>query len=82
MNTAIQKQEQDFSATVRLELRAHGRVYELAQVGDGTIILRTPAIVPPGPAQIVVTVEGASKTHDVVLYPHAPDHADDEVFFW
>jgi hypothetical protein len=82
MNTETQHREQDYSASVRLELRAQGRMYDLAQVGEGTMILRHPAIVPPGPAEIVVVLDGVMKAHSVVLYPHAPDHEADEVFFW
>jgi hypothetical protein len=82
MDVAIHQQEQGYSASVRLELHAHGRIYELAQVGDGAMILRHPSTVPPGPAQIVVIVAGVRKLHDVVLYPRAPEHAEDEVFFW
>jgi hypothetical protein len=82
MDSAIHQSEWNYSASVRLELCAHGKVYDLAQVGDGTIILRHPDVVPPGPAQIVVVISGVRKTHDVVLYPRAPDDDQHEVFFW
>jgi hypothetical protein len=46
------------------------------------MILRNPATVPPGQAEIVVTVSGVPKTHDVIIYPRANDDDEDEVFFW
>jgi hypothetical protein len=71
-----------YSAPVTLELRAHGQTYPVAQVGDGSLILRDPRRLPPGPAEIIVTVAGVRDVHEVVLYPSSHDDDADEVFFW
>ncbi len=71
-----------YSAPVTLELNAHGQTYPVAQVGNGTLILRDPRRLPPGPAEIIVTIAGDRKVHDVVLCPSSDDDDADEVFFW
>jgi hypothetical protein len=62
-NTSIGR----YSAVVKLTLLAGGQVYPLAQVGPEKVILKTAARIPPGPATVVVVVDGNEHRTDVML---------------
>ena len=72
--------EKGYSPPVTLELHVGGEVLEVAQVGDGSLILRAPRRLPAESANIVVFIDGVRKDHPVVLKP--ADHEDVEVLFW
>ena len=55
------------SAKVRLRLLVNGDDLEVAQVGNGSCILRDPRPHPPCDAQLIVTVDGLTETHPVFL---------------
>jgi hypothetical protein len=56
-----------YSAVVKLTLLAGGQVYPLAQVGPEFVILKTAAIIPPGPATVVTVVDGDERRSDVMV---------------
>lgn len=56
-----------FSADVRLELRAGGQIVDLASIGPDAVVARLPAELERGPAEIVMTVDGDPVTWQVML---------------
>lgn len=56
-----------FSADIRLELRAGGRTIDLASIGPGAVVARLPVELDRGPAEIVMTVDGDPVTWQVTL---------------
>ena len=56
-----------YSSTVALQLIAHGESYLLAQVAPDFVVLKSPSQLPPGPATIVMVVDGEERRWDVVL---------------
>lgn len=61
--------QEGYSATVKLELRVGGQLLEVAQVGADSLILRQPGRLPPGPAELLVTVAGTTEVHPIILAP-------------
>ncbi len=56
-----------YSAVVSLRLLAGGKVYALGQVGPDMVILKEPALVPPGPATVVTIVDGKEQRSEVII---------------
>jgi hypothetical protein len=63
----IQLAKQAHSAKVRLRLLVNGDDLEVAQVGDGSCILRDHRPHPSSDAQLVITVDGHTETYNVFL---------------
>ena len=55
------------SATVRLELNVGDQVFELAEIGPGTALLRNPVSRPPCEAEIVMHGDGRRRVWRVDL---------------
>ena len=55
------------SADVRMQLNVGGRSLKLAQLGPGFAILALPADVPPGDAEIVLSIDGNERRWNVIL---------------
>ena len=55
------------SAKVRLRLLVNGDDLEVAQVGVGSCILRDHRPHPPSDAQLIISIDGQTETHDVFL---------------
>ena len=56
-----------YSSTVRLELRIGEQLFELAEIGPGTIFLRNPVFLPPCEAEIVMYVDGRRRCWQIEL---------------
>ncbi len=56
-----------FSSDVRLELRAAGKSFDLAEISPREITLREPIDLPPCDAEIVMTVDGEPRHWKVRL---------------
>ena len=56
-----------YSAVVSLSLVVGDRVYPLGQVGPDKVILKTAAIIPPGPATVVTVVDGKERRSEVMV---------------
>jgi hypothetical protein len=64
----IARQLYDYSATVDLRLRVHGRILDVGQVGHRFLILAETCDCPAGTeAELVVTVDGKETVQNVVL---------------
>lgn len=56
-----------YSSTVSLELVVGGETLDVAQTGAGMLILREPRALAAGPAQLLVTIDGNTDQHEIVL---------------
>lgn len=56
-----------YSASVRLFLHQNGIQISLAQVGGGHMYFDEPVLLPAGPAEIVVEIDGESRRTAVVV---------------
>jgi hypothetical protein len=65
--TASAWQSKPHSAEVRVELYLNGTVFNVAQMGRDFLILRNPADHPPGPAQILTSIDGQETRWPVQL---------------
>ena len=70
-NTSIGR----YSAVVTLNLIVGDQVYPLAQVGPEMVILKTAAVIPPGPATVVTIVDGDERRSDVII-PECTEPSD------
>ena len=66
MNSAGQKSS-SYSADVRMELRVHGRCLPIGHLGPDFIILDELAEVPPGRAEILMSVDAKVRRWPVNL---------------
>lgn len=57
MNAPIQ--QKGYSAEVRLELRADGRIFDLASIGPNKFVPRHPLELPSCDAEIVMYIDGS-----------------------
>ena len=61
-----------YSSVITLRLLAGDQIYPLAQIGPERVILKTAAIIPPGPATVVMVVDDEDERRwDVVLLESA-----------
>lgn len=56
-----------YSAEVRITLRVGERMFDVAQVHNTACYLRNPADVPPGPAELIISVDGRERLKTVML---------------
>ena len=56
-----------YSSIVSLTLLVGDKSYALAQIGPEIVILKQAAIMPPGPATIVMTLDGKERRTEVIL---------------
>ncbi len=56
-----------YSAEVRITLRVGDRLFNVAQVHNTACYLRDPADVPPGPAELMISIDGREKRESVML---------------
>jgi len=56
-----------YSAQVRLHLVIGSRILELGQIGPDRIVVREPADLPPGPAEVVMHVDSFERRWQVYL---------------
>ena len=56
-----------YSSNVRLFLLTNGQSHKLAQIGPDFVRLRQPAEIPPGPAEILMIVNGVEHRWSVTL---------------
>jgi len=56
-----------YSSNVRLHLLVGDRTLELAQIGPNDIVLRTPADLPPGDAEIIMEIDGKQRRWSIHL---------------
>lgn len=56
-----------YSASVRLFLRQNGGQISLAQVGGGRLYFDEPMVLPAGPAEIIVEIDGEPRQTAVVI---------------
>ena len=61
------------SATVELSLNLAGRVVPLWEVGPNFVVLRTPERIPPGPAEVVVSIDGTLSQRSVELHAQSAE---------
>ena len=66
-----------YSSVVKLRMIANGRTYPLAQVSSKFVILREPTPIPPGPATVIVDVDGDERCWEVILME--PNEAGDMI---
>jgi hypothetical protein len=57
----------DYSAEVRLQLEAQGKVWPLAKMGRGHIVPSAPIELPPCDAVVMMTVDGSERRWNVRL---------------
>jgi hypothetical protein len=62
-----------FSTEVRLALEVDGVSFELADAGPDDAILRKPAKVRPGPASVIVTIDGRPTVRSVLVTGQGAD---------
>jgi hypothetical protein len=55
------------SSVADFELLAHNRSYDVAQVAPEFLILETPTEIPPGPATLVIRLEGEEIRRQLTL---------------
>ncbi len=55
------------STVVELHLEVGGRVVDLAQIGPDDVIANDPIDLPPGPAEVVMHVDGQQRRWHVML---------------
>jgi hypothetical protein len=60
-----------YSSVVRLLVRVDGREFTPAQIGAGRLYFNEPTVLPAGAAEIVIEVDGHSRTKHVLL-PGSP----------
>ena len=58
---------QGHSARVRMELRIHGQVVPIAQMGPDFVIVKEPVEFPPGQAEIFMSIDGSARSWHVYL---------------
>ncbi len=56
-----------YSSVVSLQLVVDGTTYGLSHTGPDFVILESPALVPAGPATVVVTVDGNEYRTEVII---------------
>ena len=56
-----------YSAEVRITLRVGERLFEVAQVHNTACYLRNPADVPPGLAELMISIDGRENLKTVML---------------
>ncbi len=56
-----------YSAEVELHLDVDGRIVDLAQIGPDDVIANDPIDLPPGPAEVVMHVDGQERRWRVTL---------------
>jgi hypothetical protein len=66
-NGSISETSPGYSADVRLTLVLNGRRLPLSQAGPDDVILREPAVVPAGPAEVVAVIDGHERRWRVRL---------------
>jgi hypothetical protein len=69
-------QDGGYSSEVELHLLVDGRRLEVAQVGKDFLILREPAAVPSGHAELIITIDGNEQVHHVILSANDPATAE------
>jgi len=58
----------EYSASVALHFEVEGQVLTVAQVGDRSLLLRSPAdIAPDSLGRIIVTVDGEDRIYPVII---------------
>jgi hypothetical protein len=57
------------SADVRIELRLDGRVLPVAQAGPDRLSFDQAVLLPDGPAELAITVDGRERRWHVTLHP-------------
>ncbi|MBL8827834.1 MAG: hypothetical protein JNM18_12725 [Planctomycetaceae bacterium] len=70
-----------YSAPVKIELRLAQESLDVAVLGKGSFILRTPRRLSPQTAELIVTVAGIPSVYPISLLSAQASDAPDEVFF-
>lgn len=63
----VEWQDGGYSAEVEIFLLVDGRKLPVSHVDDKTLILREEEVVPNGPAQIIMRIDGRENTYDVTI---------------
>jgi hypothetical protein len=63
----IHEQEQGYSSKVEIQLVRDGKAYPIGRVGPTYATLRSDCSMPPGMAQIAITIDGSTDLHDIIL---------------
>jgi hypothetical protein len=58
-----------YSASVSLELRVNGHVLSIAKLGSDSLVFADEVTVSPGPAEVVMHVDGRERRWQVCLHP-------------
>jgi hypothetical protein len=65
-----------YSAEVRAHLECKGRLYEVAEIGPDTMLLRNHDDLPSGHARLVVEIDGDREVRDIIVSCHNADLAE------
>jgi hypothetical protein len=71
----------ELSSDVLLQLRVGGQILRVGQVCDKVLYLRELRVMPPGDADLLITINGRTKAHPIFL-PHGIDERSDAVEFY
>ncbi len=71
-----------FSTTVRLTLKVAGECIDVAQVGNGSMILRKPRTFNPQPAELEITISGVPETLPIILMRPEPGQSPLEIRYF
>jgi hypothetical protein len=77
----ISRSLEGYSSNVTLRLRLATETLDVAQSGSDTLILREPRILTGGPAELVVSIDGQSDSHHIMLVSNGGE-ASRKVSFW
>ena len=56
-----------YSSEIRIELRVGDRVFEVGMVHNTACFVRNPADVPPGPAELMISIDGRETLEQVLM---------------
>lgn len=77
---AVQSPELSSDVLLQLRLKADGRLLRVGQVYDNLLVLREPIDLPPSEAELLITINGRTKSHGIYLH-HGASSLCDEVPF-
>jgi hypothetical protein len=71
----------ELSSDVLLQLRVGGQILRVGQICDKLVYLREVKAMPPGSAELLITINGHTEVHPIFL-PHGIDEQSDNVEFF
>jgi hypothetical protein len=77
----ISRSLEGYSSNVTLQLRLATETLDVAQSGSETLILREPRVILEDHAELIVTIDGHSDSHPIMLTSNG-GKASRKVCFW